>query len=479
MGDRYTPAADGEAAIHAAGTAVNRRNPSTEDEIRAALSVARAAALVVKSRFESTDWQVGQFTGLNISPFQNWLYEKNRDWHFTDGTLCVLWCLEFPEAKSDYARHHKYIVSTRRDYNNGKHFADSPAIPSVAYDRFGNPAVEAASAPKPPVGSSGRRDQPRSQPCVRAHEAGTSVSEGPSGVAPAAKSTSRLDAGTGRLATDPTATARRLAAIESYMASEVLGTAGFVCQSYEACRQSHDGLFFEGQLHHVGRHFDVSVDGRPFRIAVIGQEYGNGPAGVRMAARYEDVAIRTGLGKRFRKDGIHEARNHHMRGTTSLLRLLFGREIGDRHEDEFWDVDGQQIHLFDMFALVNFLLCSAIDAEESETGSKHGRSTPIMQRNCGRHFTRVIEILEPTLVVVQGMGVLRWMAPVMRDEGIQSATLRHVRIGRHRTLLAALSHPSAQAYNWADLPRPYLHQVVAPTVLQARRMLLDVAPDRV
>ena len=56
---------------------------------------------------------------MNISAFQNWLYEKNCEWHFTDGTLCVLWCVKFPEARSDYAKRHRYIASTRRDYNKG------------------------------------------------------------------------------------------------------------------------------------------------------------------------------------------------------------------------------------------------------------------------------------------------------------------------------------------------------------------------
>jgi hypothetical protein len=82
---------------------------------------------------------VGEFTGLKIALYQNWLYEKNREWHFTDGTLCVLWCVEFPHANSDYAKNHKYIASTRRDYNNGKHQALAPSEPCVGYDRWGEP----------------------------------------------------------------------------------------------------------------------------------------------------------------------------------------------------------------------------------------------------------------------------------------------------------------------------------------------------
>ena len=71
------PAAEGEAAIHAAGLAVNKLNPTGEAEIRQAVALARSAALAVKNRSESTGWQIGEFTGLPIARFQNWLYEKN------------------------------------------------------------------------------------------------------------------------------------------------------------------------------------------------------------------------------------------------------------------------------------------------------------------------------------------------------------------------------------------------------------------
>lgn len=131
-----TPADGGEAAIHAAGKAVNKRNTTGEEEIRGAIPAARTAALSVKSQSESTGWQVGEFTGLTISPFQNWLYEKNREWTFTDGTLCVLWSVEFPHARSDYAKNHRYIASTRRDYNAGKHHAPPPTVPCTGYDRW-------------------------------------------------------------------------------------------------------------------------------------------------------------------------------------------------------------------------------------------------------------------------------------------------------------------------------------------------------
>ena len=108
-----TPASDGEQAVQAAGLAVNSRLLESEEAIRRAVPLARQAAVAVKTRSESTNWRTGRFTGLPIAIFQNWLYEMNREWHFTDGTLCVLWCLEFPDARCDYPKN--VAISRRRE----------------------------------------------------------------------------------------------------------------------------------------------------------------------------------------------------------------------------------------------------------------------------------------------------------------------------------------------------------------------------
>jgi hypothetical protein len=105
----------------------------TTAQIRRAVPLANQAASREKSRSESTSWQIGRYTGLRIAIFQNWLYEQNRTWRFTDGTLCVLWCVEFPDARCDYAEKSHYVASTRREYNAGRHQAKAPAEPSVAY----------------------------------------------------------------------------------------------------------------------------------------------------------------------------------------------------------------------------------------------------------------------------------------------------------------------------------------------------------
>lgn len=64
-----------------------------------------------------------------------------------------------------------------------------------------------------------------------------------------------------------------------------------------------------------------------------------------------------------------------MRGTTSALRLLFGYDVGADYSHEFISVNQEQVHLFECFSFVNYLMCSAI-AEKSNQG--------IQRRKCGK-----------------------------------------------------------------------------------------------
>ena len=273
---------------------------------------------------------------------------------------------------------------------------------------------------------------------------------------------------------DPAATRRRIAALDEYMSRDVLGPGGFVCSSFASCRASHDGSFFEGQLHHVGRHYDMSVDGTPLRVVIVGQEYGNGPSRVARAARSHDVVTLTGQRKRFFREGGFPGRNPHMRGTSSLLRLLFGHQLGSDYDGEFVRLDNEPVHIFELFALANFLLCSAIKTGQGAEGSKRGDSTATMRRNCGTHFSEMLAVLEPTLVIAQGRGVRRWMEPLVEVLGSVSATVERVKVGSSAFLLASFTHPSVPSRdNWGtDDRRPYLLNVVAPTVRDLHREIL-------
>jgi hypothetical protein len=151
-----TPASGGTEAIHAAGVAVNRQRLESTESIRRAIPIARQAAAAAKSLSESTGWRVGRYTGLPIAIYQNWLYEMNRDWRFTDGTLCVLWCIEFPDARSDYPDKWHYIASTRGEYNRGRHQAPAPSVPCVGYDITGKSVSTPPAKPLAEIGQPSR-----------------------------------------------------------------------------------------------------------------------------------------------------------------------------------------------------------------------------------------------------------------------------------------------------------------------------------
>jgi hypothetical protein len=80
------------------------------------------------------------------------------------------------------------------------------------------------------------------------------------------------------------------------------------------------------------------------------------------------------------------------------------------------------------------------------------------------HFKATLELLEPTIIVLQGIGVLGWMKTAfdtLSDERIQT-----LRINGCASRVLAFTHPSARgALNWGRNDRTsYLLDVIAPTV---------------
>ncbi|HEY5196501.1 MAG TPA: hypothetical protein VIJ51_05690 [Solirubrobacteraceae bacterium] len=282
------------------------------------------------------------------------------------------------------------------------------------------------------------------------------------------------------LGSDPQVTAARVEELRAYMEANVLSPSDdFICDHCPECRASiKDGdRFFEGQLSHVGRHYDMTVDGEPRRVVVVGQEYGLDKPRVSLDERYEAIHDGSGLGRRYYSDGEHRGRNPHMRGTTSALRLAFGREPGADHEGEFLDTpaDGP-FHIFDAFALVNVLLCSA-----GPVGSSVGRSTRTMRQNCAEHFARTLQILEPTLLILQGKGVYEWLKPIIeQEETVITDHLAYATVAGLPVLMCMFSHPSARGpLRWGDsLDAPYLRDTVRPTLQNAikRRPLETSSP---
>ena len=150
---------------------------------------------------------------------------------------------------------------------------------------------------------------------------------------------------------NPARTARRIRKLEEYVRCDLLYNERFICKHHQDCRASAPPYFYEGQMSHVGKHYDLRVGGQELGIVVVGQEYGQELTGVDLEGR--TAMIDGSAGKGF------QGRNPHMRGTTSILRLLLDRRPGDEGERLFGEDKGTA-HIFDGFALVNALLCSAV-----------------------------------------------------------------------------------------------------------------------
>ena len=161
---------------------------------------------------------------------------------------------------------------------------------------------------------------------------------------------------------------------------------------------------------------------------------------------------------------------------TNALRLAVGRAPGPDRDGELLALDGDApVHLFDAYAMTNIRLCSAF-----ASGSTDSRGTAVMSRNCLRHLSGTLRILEPTLCIVQGVDVAAGIKPIVRSETALGPHLVRAEFGGVETLLARFAHPSARPpLRWGGLSGvPYLDDVVTPTIQQARELLRAEPPRR-
>jgi hypothetical protein len=279
-----------------------------------------------------------------------------------------------------------------------------------------------------------------------------------------------------RFASDPITTAARFDLLREYMDEHVL-TPGrrFICASRDLCRDSAcryrrtyqvraDREFHPAQLSHVGTHYDLIEAGHPLRILVIPMDTGGADEGITLEERSTRVMV----------GGAAEAygqRNPHMKGTTNALRLALGRQARDDRSGEWLSLTNERapVHLFACFAMANLRLCSAI-----KPGSTQSKGTPTMSENCTQHLAKTIEILEPTLCIVQGVGVARWVQRIVDMHEPITSELARVRVAGVETLLATFTHPSAKNVDqhWGRLTSvPYLCEIVQPTIRRARQEL--------
>jgi hypothetical protein len=232
--------------------------------------------------------------------------------------------------------------------------------------------------------------------------------------------------------------------------------------------------FHEAQGHSVGRYYDLStVDHVPLRVLIVPMEAGGGGS-------YFSVAERTAAVPPSRRLPW-ETRNPHMKGVTLALWLALGLPYKDRHGLPLIDpqtelvsfTDGPPAHLFDCYAMANLLLCSAVEGEDGQAG----RGTAVMRKNCAPHLQAAIEILQPTLVISQGWGLvptLRKNFGVTRTFGhnIPDCILADCNLNDNPFVWVGLWHPTRF---WSTINQPYFRETARPAIKKARMRALKLA----
>ncbi|MFI9637103.1 hypothetical protein ACIHAX_30845 [Nocardia sp. NPDC051929] len=277
----------------------------------------------------------------------------------------------------------------------------------------------------------------------------------------------------------PARTLHRIAAVREYMATNVLGPGGFRCGNLQSCRNSalytRSGTlkrppreFWEGQMSHIGLHYDMVEDGRPWRVMLLAMEVGRAWEHISLEERREDQdnAINVSFSQR----------KPHMRGTTSALRLAFGRRAGADRAGELLELTnaGYQ-HVMACYALVNLRLCSAVAA-----GTTNSAATEVMSANCLAHLVATVRALEPTVCVLQGSTIRSAIDPAIENcESLShELPLEYVTLGGIDTIVANFPHPYQRGrnvhLNWGTSSNTaYLTDVVAPTLRAAREFALS------
>jgi hypothetical protein len=276
---------------------------------------------------------------------------------------------------------------------------------------------------------------------------------------------------------EPARTQQRIADLEEYMGLNVTGADGFCCSHESSCRasalinrstgkQKPNVSFWRGQLSHVGHHYDVSENGNPWRVLILGMETGRARENVSLTDRRleQQPVIRS----------EPRSRKPHMKGTASALRLAFGRTPGADRIGEMLNFANlnHPVHMMDAYALANVRLCSAVT-----TGTNSSKGTPMMTQNCSSHLEATVRILEPILIILQSGPAREQLGKVLSEVQRIAPHLEYVTIAGVAAYVASFTHPHQQGNNsvnnWGrSFSTPYLDEVVAPTLHIARSLAL-------
>ena len=160
--------------------------------------------------------------------------------------------------------------------------------------------------------------------------------------------------------------------LQAFYAYNRLRVHDFDCQHAQACAEAAGCELNRGSEAHVGARY-----GEALRVVVVSLDTGG--KGEPMDGRRETIE------KLYRLDGNTLHMNPHMRGTTKLLKVIYGIES---------DTDGG--NLFELYAMTNAAKCSRGDPNSS---AKVPRD---LYQNCSDYVAPELTCLAPELIVTQG-----------------------------------------------------------------------------
>ena len=275
---------------------------------------------------------------------------------------------------------------------------------------------------------------------------------------------------------DPERTGKRFRRLHEYVRQNLLVNGQFICKHYSSCLASspNPDAFYEGQMSHLGEHYDLTVDGQDFRIVFVGQEYGSRHRCVTLEERTAMVDPKRGF----------KGRNPHMKGTTSLLRLMLGRAAGVAIGRESYCASLILCPraISSVASPWSISYCARLSRRRESTTD---RARALRAKPCTEigteHFRATLEILEPTVIVAQGQSVRSWIEcplglglrrkPPGRYDG--PVTPETTRIAGRPVQVLTFYHPSAPYTGWwgRSPDSKYFKKVVEPIIRSWRASL--------
>lgn len=116
---------------------------------------------------------------------------------------------------------------------------------------------------------------------------------------------------------------------------------------------------------------------------------------------------------------------------------------------------------------------SGCECSLARGGQQHAAA--VIRKSCTGHLQAAIGILQPTLVVSQGSGLVQTLRvsfgvtyPMSTDLG---TNLARCDLDGNQFIWVALRHPTR---NWSSINQPYFRDTVVPTLQQARKRALKL-----